>query len=296
MMYERQQNPAPAHTLDLAFVGTGGVGSWTAIYTALSGIARSMFLVDGDTLEDSNLNRLPYTREQLGSYKVDALYDFIHNRRPDQFALPVPTYMDEDLAPSFHFSGQNFELDGVIFGAEGREANRMIVEAFPELHEQNRIIFVGCDEDHFSIRTKPVGMQLVSDEAFHYDDVWVGSASGAGLFATMAIRQRLIEDEPIPDKANINLRYFDWLPRLNELEDEIEARDEKIETLEEAREELKQERLSNRLLRQQLSNALFEIEKLVAENAAQGTDNDTAELLDELQSFGPDPDELEGDE
>ena len=82
VMYDRQA------TLDLkipkaaSIIGCGGVGAWVGIDLALTGV-QTLCLFDDDELDYTNLNRLPFSPEDVGKQKVDILGDFILKRRPD---------------------------------------------------------------------------------------------------------------------------------------------------------------------------------------------------------------------
>jgi hypothetical protein len=54
-------------------IGCGGVGSWLAPSLCLLRSPQEIILVDGDTLEQKNLNRQLFTPEQVGSNKAEAL-------------------------------------------------------------------------------------------------------------------------------------------------------------------------------------------------------------------------------
>lgn len=68
-LYNRQS------TLDLklpdtiAVIGCGGGGSWVALFSALIGI-KTIHLFDSDTIEESNRNRLPFSKESIGDLKT----------------------------------------------------------------------------------------------------------------------------------------------------------------------------------------------------------------------------------
>src|SRR3972149_1473622 len=62
-------------------IGCGGTGFWTALFLAMSGV-KKLFLVDNDVIEETNLNRLPYKKEDLGRKKTEALRDYIKEVRP----------------------------------------------------------------------------------------------------------------------------------------------------------------------------------------------------------------------
>ena len=62
-------------------VGLGGTGTWTAIMLAMVGV-EELYLVDSDTLEAHNLNRLPFTPQDVYKPKVEAVREFIKRIRP----------------------------------------------------------------------------------------------------------------------------------------------------------------------------------------------------------------------
>jgi molybdopterin/thiamine biosynthesis adenylyltransferase len=66
----------------VVIVGTGGIGSHVSMSLAGAGVHR-MTLMDADTIDLSNLNRqFFYTREDVGSRKVDAAARFLLARHP----------------------------------------------------------------------------------------------------------------------------------------------------------------------------------------------------------------------
>lgn len=63
-------------------VGCGGTGFWTAIFLAMSGVEH-LILIDNDSIETSNLNRLPIQPDKVGFKKVTALEGYIKTLRPE---------------------------------------------------------------------------------------------------------------------------------------------------------------------------------------------------------------------
>lgn len=61
-------------------VGCGGTGFWTAIFLAMSGV-EELILVDNDTIEMSNLNRLPLNEGCVGTKKTTIIKEFIDEIR-----------------------------------------------------------------------------------------------------------------------------------------------------------------------------------------------------------------------
>jgi sulfur carrier protein ThiS adenylyltransferase len=66
----------------VGIAGVGGLGSNAAISLARSGIGR-LVLVDFDKVEEDNLTRQYYFRDQIGKIKVDALKENINRINPD---------------------------------------------------------------------------------------------------------------------------------------------------------------------------------------------------------------------
>jgi len=62
-------------------IGCGGIGFWLAVSLAMMG-AQDFILVDGQTIDNSNLNRLPVPQTWLGQNKAIALRKLIRFLRP----------------------------------------------------------------------------------------------------------------------------------------------------------------------------------------------------------------------
>jgi len=68
-------------------VGCGGTGFWTAIFLAMSGV-EELILVDNDTIQVSNLNRLPLNENCVGMKKTAVIKEFIGEiRKPMRIEL-----------------------------------------------------------------------------------------------------------------------------------------------------------------------------------------------------------------
>lgn len=73
---------------EVAVVGCGGVGSWTAYLLAMAGV-KTIWLFDSDSVSESNLNRIPIDQTWIGKPKSVAVAALIKNIRPDCVTMPV---------------------------------------------------------------------------------------------------------------------------------------------------------------------------------------------------------------
>ncbi len=87
-IYERQELLPITVPEKVAVVGVGGIGSWVALDMALAG-AKTLILIDGDKIEETNLNRTPFKIAQIGMNKTEALKDLIYERRLDTEIITV---------------------------------------------------------------------------------------------------------------------------------------------------------------------------------------------------------------
>jgi molybdopterin/thiamine biosynthesis adenylyltransferase len=80
-VYDRQSMIADLRVPKVAsVVGCGGTGFWTAVFLAMSGV-EELVLVDYDTVEASNLNRLPLKDSCVGMQKTAVTKMFIDEIR-----------------------------------------------------------------------------------------------------------------------------------------------------------------------------------------------------------------------
>lgn len=96
--YSRQEVFTQAmHNIHLGdehiIVGCGGIGWWLAMLLALHGVEK-LTLIDGDTVEASNLNRLPVPVAWKGMKKVIGLRKLLKSIRPELIVKVVPMHLD----------------------------------------------------------------------------------------------------------------------------------------------------------------------------------------------------------
>jgi len=147
----------------ISVVGVGGIGSWVAIIGAMLGV-EEIHLFDSDSLEIHNLNRLPYTEEDVGKPKTLVCKEFINRIRPDTLVFTHPAidefsldslrgfvfictdtvrsqdmvrkYCVEEDLPFLHlgYDGRHFTLEGMkelsVWGIEGTQDGYRIVPSY----------------------------------------------------------------------------------------------------------------------------------------------------------------------
>jgi hypothetical protein len=85
-------------------VGSGGVGSWTAIMLAMAGV-KKLWVFDGDTLSENNRNRIPLPAADVGRKKSVATAAFINTLRPQCTVMALGTF-DERIAGKLNLANE----------------------------------------------------------------------------------------------------------------------------------------------------------------------------------------------
>ena len=93
--------------------GVGGVGSYAAESLVRAGIG-SLTIVDGDTVDPSNLNRqLIALESNIGEDKVKAAAARYRDIRADVEIIPIKRFVTDDVKTWFHMADYDFVLDAV---------------------------------------------------------------------------------------------------------------------------------------------------------------------------------------
>lgn len=106
-LYDRQTQIGLNVPSEVTVVGVGGIGSWVAIFAAMSGV-QNLYLFDPDSLEESNRNRLPFCQSSINRPKVDIVAEYIRSIRPEAVVVAVQDRLDGvllqiQLSVSHHF-------------------------------------------------------------------------------------------------------------------------------------------------------------------------------------------------
>ena len=100
-LYNRQTSLKLLNYSNAIVIGCGGIGNWVALDLALSGCVEDLYIIDPDTVEESNLNRTLFDYTDIGCYKVDSVCKQIQIRRPEQNVYSMKCYMNDGLAKQF---------------------------------------------------------------------------------------------------------------------------------------------------------------------------------------------------
>ena len=93
--------------------GVGGVGSWAAECLIRTGLTH-LTLVDGDTVQPSNLNRqLPATRDTLGLPKVEALKARLLTLNPEVEIVALQTMVNGEWLEANGLDGYDYLIDAI---------------------------------------------------------------------------------------------------------------------------------------------------------------------------------------
>ncbi len=96
IIYDRQKDLGLRIPDSVLIIGCGGLGFWVASGLVACGVP-SITLLDGDTVDITNLNRTLYPMSSVGRFKPDALKDILLGMRPDikVAAAPVMCQVDD---------------------------------------------------------------------------------------------------------------------------------------------------------------------------------------------------------
>ena len=93
--------------------GVGGVGSWAAECLIRTGLTH-LTLVDGDTVQPSNVNRqLPATRETLGMPKVEALKARLLTINPEAEIEALPVMVNGEWLTANGLANYDYVIDAI---------------------------------------------------------------------------------------------------------------------------------------------------------------------------------------
>ena len=96
------------HNANILVVGLGGVGSFAAEFLARAGVG-NMTIVDGDTVDITNINRqLPALHSTVGKHKVELVGDRLMDINPKLNLIKINEFLNPERMDEV-FEGENFD-------------------------------------------------------------------------------------------------------------------------------------------------------------------------------------------
>jgi sulfur carrier protein ThiS adenylyltransferase len=165
----------------VGIAGVGGLGSNAAISLARAGIGR-LILLDFDRVEENNLDRQHYFRDQVGKVKVEALKENIKKINP---WMKVDIFNEKltkgSMDERFH------DADVIIEALDSAEAKTSFIEEIMEKLPDKPLVAcsgVAGYGNSERIKTKHIGnLYLCQDEQARSSDEDVLMAPRVGLMA-----------------------------------------------------------------------------------------------------------------
>jgi len=146
----------------VGIAGAGGLGSNVAVSLARAGIGR-LVIVDFDNVEESNLTRQYYFRDQIGMVKVEALKQTIH-RIDESVKVDIfnHTLTKNTMDKPFH------NVDVIVEALDSADIKTMFIEEV--MQKLPNVPVIGCSGvagygHSYRITTKKLGkLYMVYDE------------------------------------------------------------------------------------------------------------------------------------
>lgn len=140
--------------MKIGIAGSGGIGSNVAVHLVRAGVKELKF-GDFDAIEESNLNRQFYFKDQIGKYKAEMLYENLKRINPDgDFQYNIIKFERENIKEFFQ------DCDIIIEGFDKKEYKSMLVE---ELYPLEKLIISAsgiASYDCKEIQIKEAGKNL----------------------------------------------------------------------------------------------------------------------------------------
>lgn len=152
--------------LTLVIIGCGGVASYLLPPLIRTFRGSDILLVDGDTLEERNLDRQLFEASAVGSNKAEALAQLYTGPLVQLKVLPEYFHSPEQLLKALGKSEQEMESVWLLSCVDNHTARRRILEA----------------ADRFQCRTILGGNEFTDAEAMVYAPVWEGTKADPRVY------------------------------------------------------------------------------------------------------------------
>jgi len=167
----------------IGIAGCGGLGSNCAVALARVGIG-TLIIADFDVIEESNLNRQYYFRDQIGQKKAFALNANINRINPDVKVISIQKKLEaSDIIKLFH------DCDVIVEAFDKKEMKQMIIETvLTEMPDKPLVVASGLAGwgDNNSLRTRKIdNLYICGDEVTETSEDLPPLGPRVGIVANM---------------------------------------------------------------------------------------------------------------
>lgn len=168
--------------MKIGIAGAGGLGSNVAVNLVRSGITE-IKIADFDTIEQSNLNRQFYFKDQIGQTKVNALFENLKRINPELKLQIIQRKLDsENIGDIFS------DCDIIVEAFDKKEYKKIVIEEFIT---HKKLIVAGSgiahhDLDKIETRKLRENLYVVGDFTKGIDNYKTFSTKVSVVAATMA--------------------------------------------------------------------------------------------------------------
>lgn len=114
--------------MKIGIAGAGGLGSNVAVHLVRSGIS-SLKICDFDVIENSNLNRQFYFKDQIGQNKVNALFENLKRINPSLNLQIIQRKLDNSNLENIYN-----DCDIIVEAFDKKEFKALLLETFINSH------------------------------------------------------------------------------------------------------------------------------------------------------------------
>jgi len=180
-LYQRQQSIPLDIPKKVVVVGVGGVGSWVAYFLAMAGVPE-LWLFDHDTIEQHNLNRVPFLPEDVGKLKTQACAELIKRYRPE-----CTVYGCGMFNPTV--AGLIGDTVNWVVAATDSSKSREMIYNWGLRGGADRYLEVAAEGEIGSVYFSPSDFttEVVPQVGYQSVPVWIGPAVSAAIMAVTYI-------------------------------------------------------------------------------------------------------------
>jgi molybdopterin/thiamine biosynthesis adenylyltransferase len=205
-LYSRQESIGLNVPEEVTVVGVGGIGSWAAIFLAMSGV-KTLYLFDPDVMEESNRNRLPFCQGSLNRPKVEVVSEYIRTIRPDSIVVGIQRKLDAE------FLDLQMQVSQTFLDCTDSPASQ--IRLYKTCKEHNkRFVRAGYDGTHITVTGVISGWIKNSEqEAYTVNPSWVVPAATVAALAVGKI-MKYYDQETSLDISEIGIPVLERKNRL----------------------------------------------------------------------------------